>query len=123
MQVRELYHGTNGDNILDIIHYGVLRPNADGKVFFSEWRFDSVLMHGADLRRKASFALKLSVTIPPTASVRQESTHGVLDTLVVTTAIPLPVEVLALYVREPWASTVQTVVGTPHITAYLVSRG
>jgi hypothetical protein len=52
MQVRDLYHGTNGDNILEIIRLGVLKPNTEDKLFFSEWRFDSVL-HGADSRRKA----------------------------------------------------------------------
>ena len=64
MQVRDLYHGTNGDNILEIIRLGVLKPNTEDKLFFSEWRFDSVL-HGADSRRKAAFAVKLRVTIAP----------------------------------------------------------
>ena len=49
--VRDLYHGTNGDNILRIIRLGTLEPNAEGKLFFSQWRFDSVLMHGPDSRR------------------------------------------------------------------------
>jgi hypothetical protein len=121
MQTRELYHGTKGDNILDIIHYGELRPNAVGKIYFSEWSFASVLMHGADMDRKAAFAVKLFVTIPATASLQQGATLGIPDTLIVTTAIPLQVEVLELYVREARASTVKTVKGTPYITSYLLA--
>jgi hypothetical protein len=111
MQIRELYHGTTGDNILQIIRLGVLKPNMEGKLFFSEWRFDSVLMHGADLRRKASFAIKLRVTIVPPAVLQQTATAGVSDTLIVSTTMPLRVQVLELYVREPRATTVRTIRG------------
>lgn len=119
MQIRELYHGTNGDNILQIIRFGMLRPTAEGKIFFSEWRFDSVLMHGADRRRGATFAVKLRVTIPTTSTLQQGTTAGVSDTLIVATTMPLPVQVLELYVREPRATTVKTVRGIPDITKYL----
>ena len=119
MQVRDLYHGTNGDNILEIIRLGVLKPNTEDKLFFSEWRFDSVLMHGADSRRTAAFAVKLRVTIAPPAVLEQVATAGVSDTLVVSTKMPLRVEVLELYVREPRASTVKTIRGTAEIKKYL----
>ena len=119
MQIRDLYHGTNGDNILAIIRLGVLKPNADGKLFFSEWRFDSVLMHGADARRKAAFAVKLRVTIALPAALQQAATAGVSDTLIVSTTIPLPVQVLELYVREPRASIVKTIRGMVEIKKYL----
>lgn len=119
MQIRELYHGTDGDNILEIIRQGTLRPNADRTIYFSERRFDSVLMHGADTKRNATFAVKVRVTIPTTAALQQAATPGVSDTLIVTTAVPLQVQVLELYVREPRASTVKTIKGTPDITKYL----
>ncbi len=119
MQVRELYHGTNGDNILEIIRLGVLKPNIEGKLFFSQWRFDSVLMHGADSRRKVAFAVKLRVTILSCATLQQVATAGVLDTLIVSTAMPLPVHVLELYGREPRSSTVKTIRGTAEIIKYL----
>ena len=119
MQTRDLYHGTNGDNILEIIRLGVLKPNAEGKIFFSESRFDSVLMHGADLRRKATFAVKLRVTIAPPAVLQHVTTPGVRDTLVVSTTMPLRVQVLELYVREPRASTIKTIRGTAEIQKYL----
>ncbi len=118
-QLRDLYHGTNGDNILEIIQHGSLAPGSGGKIFFSERRFDSVLMHGADKRRNATFAVKLRVTIPSTASVRQTVTPGVADTLVVTTTTALPAEVLELYVRQPHATTVQTIAGKVAIVKYL----
>jgi hypothetical protein len=119
MQVRELYHGTNGDNILEIVRQGVLRPNQDGKIYFSERRFDSVLMHGADAKRRATFAVKVRVTIPPTAGLTRSPTAGVADTLVVATSVPLPAEVLELYVREPRARTAKTVKGRTEIAKYL----
>jgi hypothetical protein len=121
MEIRELYHGTNGDNVLEIMRHGVLRPNADGKVYFSQWRFDSVLMHGGDQKRKATFAVKLRVTIPSTAAVEQDKTPGVLDTLVVTTGRTLDVQVLELYVREPRASTIKTIKGMTEVRKYLSS--
>ncbi len=119
MQIRELYHGTNGDNILHIIHQGVLRPNPEGKIYFSESRFDSVLMHGADTRRKATFALKLRVTIPATVALQKDATQGVSDSVIVTTAMPLAVQVLELYVRELRATTVTTMKGLSDIKKYL----
>lgn len=121
MQVRDLYHGTNGDNILEIIRLGFLKPNAEGKLFFSEWRFDSVLMHGADLRRRAAFAVKLRVTIGPPAVLQQVTTAGVSDTLIVSTTMPVPVQVLELYVREPRATTVKTIRGSAEIVKYLLT--
>jgi hypothetical protein len=119
MQIRDLYHGTNGDNIFQIIRLDVVRPNAQGKIFFSEWRFDSVLVHGADTKRKVTFAVKLRVTILVTAALQQTATAGVSDTLIVSTTVPLKVHVLELYVRDPRASTVKTIRGVPEITKYL----
>lgn len=49
MTTRELYHGTDGDNILAIIRERRMKPSADGTIFFSQNRFESVLMHGADI--------------------------------------------------------------------------
>jgi hypothetical protein len=119
MQIRELYHGTNGDNILQIIRSGAIRPNADGKVYFSERSFDSVLMHGPDTKRKATFALKLLVTLPATAILDHTSTAGVADTLIVTTPGSLQVQVLELYIREPRGTSVRTVKGVPEVIKYL----
>ena len=119
MQIRELYHGTNGDNILHIIRLGVLWPNGEGKIYFSEGQFDSVLMHGADMKRKATFAIKLRVTFPETAALQLAATMGVADTLIVKTGVPVEAEVLELYVREPGGSTVKVVKGVREITEYL----
>ena len=119
MQIRELYHGTNGDNILQIIRSSAILPNPEGKVFFSEWRFDSVLMHGADTRRGATFAVKLLVTIPTTAVLQQAATAGVSDTLIVATTMPLQVQVLELYVRERRANSVTTIRGIRDIIRHL----
>jgi hypothetical protein len=119
MQFRELYHGTNGDNILNIIDTGMIRPNESGNIFFSQSSFEKVLMHGPDSKRKATFAVKLLAIIPPTATCQSKATHGVPDTLVVTTGAPLDVVVQELYVREPRGTTIKTITGKENIVKYL----
>lgn len=119
MEIRDLFHGTNGDIILTIMREGLLRSNREGKIYFSERRFDSVLMHGADIKRKVTFAVKVRVTIPVTARVARAATAGVADTLLVTTAVPLKAEVLELYVREPRAMGVTTLRGKIEIANFL----
>jgi hypothetical protein len=120
MQVRELYHGTDGDNILGIIRSRSVMPNRDGKIFFSENNFSSVLMHGPDEKRKASFALKLRVTIPNHATLTRKSTDGVTDTLEVSTAVSLHADVLELYVRDLPSGRVTTIRGVPQVLGYLL---
>jgi hypothetical protein len=119
MQNRELFHGTTGDNILAILRRGAISPNLDGKIYFSAWRFDSVLMHGADKKRKAAFAVKMRVTLPSTATLQKTSTPGVTDTLVVATSAPLRCDVLELYIREARSRTVKKVTGEAAITKCL----
>jgi hypothetical protein len=98
---------------------GLLRPNHEGKIYCSERRFDSVLMHGADVKRKATFAIKVRVTLPTTASVARAATAGVADTLLITTMLPVTAEVLELYIREPRATSVTTMRGRIDITKFL----
>jgi hypothetical protein len=119
MQNRDLFHGTTGDNILAILRKGAIWPDLDGKIYFSEWRFDSVLMHGADRKRKAAYAVKIRVTIPSTATPQKTSTPGVTDTLVITTPVPLRCDVLELYIREARSRTVKKIAGEAAIKEYL----
>ena len=116
---RDLYHGTTGDDILQILRDNAIKPNRDQKIFFSEWRYESVLMHGADLKRKATYAIKVRATVPDNARVQKVATPGVADTLVVITVEPLAVEVLELYIRKPGAVQVQVVRGRAGIEAAL----
>lgn len=116
---RDLYHGTTGDNILNIMREQAIKPNAEGKVFFSEWRYESVLMHGADRVRQATYAIKVRVVIPATAIVQRGATPGVADTLAVATGVPIAAEVLELYIRMPGAAEVEVVRGRPEIESAL----
>ena len=68
---------------------------------------------------EAAFAVKLRVTIAPPAVPEQVATAGVSDTLIVSSKMPLRVEVLELYMSEPRASTVKTIRGTAEIKRYL----
>jgi len=117
--MRELYHGTTGDNILGIMHTRSLRPGVDGTLFFSENRFESVLMHGADRRRGASFAVKMRVHLPPGVTTERIATPGVVDTLSVRTTFPILADVLELYVRQARASSVQVIRGAADIQRFL----
>jgi hypothetical protein len=76
-------------------------------------------MHGADIRRKATFAVKLRVSIPPAASLARAATAGVADTLIVATSIPVRAEVLELYIRESRATTVKTIKSRMEIAKFL----
>jgi hypothetical protein len=119
MSVCEWYHGTSGDNILAILRQHWMKPGIDGTIFFSERRFESALMHGPDLTRKATYAVKVRVQIPPSATIERRVTPGVLDTLVVRTRTPIHAEVLELYVRVPHGTSVQTIRGAVEILRYL----
>lgn len=82
-----------------------------------------MLMHGADLQRKAAFAVMLSVEIPDDAGTFVTETAGVADTLVVTTARPLTAEVLELYIRKPTPDgmTTEQVAGARPIKTLLLA--
>lgn len=101
MQLRQLYHGTTGDNILSILDSGKMNPSAQHEMFFSSSSWQTVLMYGADRKRGAAFAIKVAVTIPEHIIQLNASTPGNPDTLILQTIEPLPAQVLELYVRKP----------------------
>ena len=118
MKIYELYHGTDGDSILSIIRDASMRPNTEHKIFFSE-RFDDALQHGADLKRKLTFAFKAQVTLPGTASLERTTKPGNPLTVIVTSSAPLPTTVLELYVRTPHQQHLDIVKGLPAIKKLL----
>jgi hypothetical protein len=118
MKIYELFHGTDGDAILSIIRDASMRPNLEHKLFFSE-RFDDALQHGADLKRKLTFAVKVQVSLPATAALERTSKPGNPLTVIVTTATPLPASILELYVRPPHQQHLQIVKGLAAIKAFL----
>ena len=121
MRNEVLYHGTDGDSILGIIATGVMLPG-EGKIFFSKHRWEDCLMHGADSRRKATFVIKVSVSIPKNVVSYGTSTPGVGVTFVVETMAPVPAEVLELYVRKPTPNGFEghRLVGAQAIRQYLL---
>jgi hypothetical protein len=119
MERRELFHGTNGDNILEILRSRRMRPNISGKIFFSEHRFDSAFMHGPDLKRKLTFVIKARVRIPEGTTLQRYSTPGVAGTLVLNTETAVFVKVLDLYVRKPQGGPIETIHGRIAIERFL----
>jgi hypothetical protein len=122
METRVLYHGTTGDAILGMIDSGAILPSL-GKIYFSEWSWQSVLMHGADRARGAAFAVRLRVQLPDGAGRFAARTPGVEDTLVVMTNEPLQVEVLELFARRPTEDgmRVDQMKGVQLIRSYLLA--
>ena len=115
----EVFHGTDGDNILSIIRDGSMRADLNHEIYYSV-RFEDVLVHGADSKRKAAFGFKARITLPAGASQRRESRPGNPIAIIVTTALPVPAEILELYVRPARATGVETVRGAEAIKARLV---
>jgi hypothetical protein len=116
--IRELYHGGNGDKILEIIQSGQIQPDWEHKLYFSEDR-DSAFMHGPDSKRKLTFVVKVRVQIPPETNLERTATPGVSRTLKLTTSTPIRAEVLELYIRTPRSSTVQVVHGSSQVQRFL----
>ena len=117
--IRTLFHGTDGDSILQLLKTRQMQPDSEGRIFFSENKFESVLMHGGDLKRKLTFAVKVQVHVPNDAALHRKATPGVDDTLVLITRIPVRVDVIELYVRRPRAGAVETYHGAPAIERFL----
>jgi len=80
-----------------------------------------VFMHGGDLKRKLTFAVKVQVQVPPSVRSERKATPGVDDTLVLLTNAPIQAEILDLYVRKPRAAAVEEVHGERAIERYLVN--
>jgi hypothetical protein len=119
MTIRELYHGGNGDKILQILDSRQMQPDSQHKIYFCESRYESVLMHGGDLKRKLTLAIKVRVQLPSGTALTRAPTPGVADTITITTAVPIHAEVLELYVRKPKAVAVEVVRGATDIRKFL----
>jgi hypothetical protein len=119
MKTYELYHGTDGDSILSIMCDGLMRPNAQHEIFFSE-RFEDALQHGGDMKRKLTFAFKAQVVLPPIASVERTAKPGNPLTVIVKCSAPLSTTILELYVRTPHQQHLQVVKGTSAIKTFLL---
>jgi hypothetical protein len=99
-----------------------MRPDAQHEIYFSQ-RFEDALQHGADTAAGVSLALKARVTLVSGASIKHVSRPGNPLTVVVTTALPLPVTILELYVRtgQAGAFEVKVVKGAENAKAYVLT--
>lgn len=118
MSAQILFHGANGDNILNIIRDGSMRPDANHEIYFSATHEDT-FAHGPDSKRKASFGFKAQVNLPAGASQRREWRSGNPLSVIVTSALPVPVELLELYVRPARGTTYETIRGVQAIKTFL----
>lgn len=119
---REMYHGTPGRNVVSIMDQGVMRPDSFNHTVFFSQRLEDVWVHGADSQLRASFGIKVSITVPEGASISRRSPPGNPLAMVVTSAVPIPTRVLELHVRVPSSDgfRFKTVQGTDAIRAYLL---
>src|SRR4051812_3119043 len=105
-----LFHGSPGDNILNIIRDGSMRPDPNHEIYYSA-TLEDAFVHGADSKRKAAFVFKARITLPAGASQKRESRPGNPLAVIVTSSLPVSTLVLELYVRPARTSMYQTVVG------------
>jgi len=118
----EVFHGSPGGGILNILKEGKIRPDEEHHVFFTT-RFEDALQHGADTALHASFAFRAEVTIVSGASVARVARPGNPMTVLVTTALPLPIKILELYVRlgRVGEFELKKIQGADAIRGYLLS--
>jgi hypothetical protein len=121
MQERILFHGATGDEILSIMSSGTMRPNGEGEIFFDEFSHERALQHGADLRRKLTFAAKMLVHIGEDVTTARRSVPGNPHALVIHATKTVPVRVLELYVRRPRGDCLEVYSGEPEIRRILES--
>jgi hypothetical protein len=117
----DLFHGSPADCILSIMKEGSMRPDADHRLYYSE-RFEDALQHGADIKRRASFAFKAQVTVVDGATLQRVAKPGNPFTVLVTTTLPLPTKILTLYVRlgQVGEFELKVIEGSAAIQAYLL---
>ncbi len=120
-RIYELFHGSPADSILSIMNARSMRPDVSGEIYFSE-RFEDALQHGADRKKGASFAFKAQVTVPDAASIERIVKPGNPLTVLVKTTVPLPTNLLELYVRlgRVGQFELKVVKGAAAIRAYLL---
>jgi hypothetical protein len=122
-QTLELFHGSPAKSTLSIMRDGCMRPDAMKLVFFSA-RFEDALQHGADTKLHASFAFRAQVTIVDGAAIQRVSKPGNPLTVLITTALPLPIKILELYVRlgRVGAFELKRIQGAEAIKGYLLKN-
>jgi len=91
------YHGTNGDNVLNILNSGVMRPS-NGEIYLSENLADT-FVHGADTKRGAAFSTNVTLFVPEGADIVRVSRPGNPQTIIIRTNTPIVTRVNALYAR------------------------
>jgi len=119
MNILDVYHGTKGDNILQIIKDGAFRPDEKGELYFVQHELGEAFQHGADEGRMACYVLRARVEVPLTATIEQLQTPGALHTLRVKTALPLSGEVTEMYIRKSGSSDLRVVKGSDEIAKTL----
>jgi hypothetical protein len=95
-----------------------MRPDSKNEIYYSITHED-VFVHGADTKRKAAFGFKARVTLPAGASQRRERRPGNPIVVIVTSPLPVPTEILELYVRPAGTSHYETVRGLEAIKTRL----
>ena len=120
MRTLDLYHGADGDKILEIMKSRTMKPS-NGELYFvkHESQLHTCFVHGADSTRGSAFVVKVRCDIPDSASLKPEVRPGNLDTWILKTAVPISVEVLKLFVRRRPGQPVEIVEGREKIEACL----
>jgi hypothetical protein len=124
VSVQELYHGSPGDSILNILTEGVIRPS-NGEIYFikNESQLHDGFQYGADISRGAAFVILVRAQVPDGLSPKRPMRAGApRDTWCFETNRPIKVEVLKLYVRPRPGRPIEIKEGAAAIRSYLQGK-
>ena len=120
MRSEEVFHGTNGNHILEILKQGSMMP-MNGEICFvkHESELHTCFVHGADQVRSAAFVVKVRIEFPENTHFRAEPRHGNRDTWVLKATSPVRAQVLKMFVRFRPGQPIHIVESAPKIREYL----
>ena len=124
MNILDVFHGTTGDKILQIIKEGLFRPDETGRIFFVQHDPREALQYGADSKRMARYVLRARVEVPLTANLETgPPTAGApLHTLIVTSLVPIRAQIMELLIHKLGSSDLERVKGVSEIARVLTAK-
>lgn len=105
---------------------GLLRPDADGKIYLSRFSWEDCFVHGGDRPLGASFVVKVKLNDAESSARIFCETPGVRGTVIIRTNVPIHVEILEMYVRRLHRDTtasLERIAGNSEIRQYLNACG
>jgi hypothetical protein len=118
MPMNEYFHGTNGDNLKQIIKNKKMLPDEEGNIFVSA-AFD-VFQHGGDRTRGMALAVRIGVNLNEGMIAKRVTLTGNPYAVKISTTKAVEVKILKLFYRLP-NGVGGELTGTPEMLSFLNS--